>query len=213
MSDGAAQPEFELKARLEEDVEAFGERLREAGWRPVFRGLMRDRRYDTPGRDLEARDEVLRIRRYRDEEGRERESVLAWKGPAARESGLKRREEVEARIEDAGALAAVLARLGYSRATFAVDRRIAVWEKGGVTVRTEEFPRMDVLVEIEGDPSAVEARIPELGLRREAWLAWSLADFFRDYEERTGRGVRLTWSGEDGDSGDHEAFGDHEDDG
>ena len=54
--------EFELKAAPPGGAAGFRERLADAGWRLSFEGLMSDRRFDTPGRSLESRDEVLRIR-------------------------------------------------------------------------------------------------------------------------------------------------------
>lgn len=181
--------EFELKARVEAPT-ALRRRLREAGWRRTFRGEMRDRRYDTPDRRLEAEDRVLRIRRYSPTEGDGR-AVLAWKGPASAERGFRLREELASEVGDPDAAAAVLARLGYPEVTLAIDRRIEVWEKEGVVVRIEEYPRMDVLAEIEGDPAAVEARIGELGLAREAWRPQGLPAFVERYERRTGRKARL----------------------
>lgn len=156
---------------------------------------MMDRRLDTPDRRLEARDHVLRLRRYEDEGGRA-EAVLGWKGPVGTESGYKVREEWETVVEDAGALTEILGRLGFSSVTDAIDRLVDRFEKHGVTVRIEEYPRMDVLVEIEGAPERVEARLPDLGLPREAWRSWPLPRFVSDYERRTGEAAVLRWPDE-----------------
>ena len=51
----------------------------EAGAEPGFAGLMFDRRYDRGG-ELQARDEVLRLRVHRAADGTET-SQLGWKGP------------------------------------------------------------------------------------------------------------------------------------
>lgn len=193
--------EFELKARLHGDPEALRRRLREGGWRRVFRGEMRDRRLDTPEGALEARDEVLRLRRYRDEEGDVR-VVLAWKGPASEEEGFKLREELETEVGEERGARRILERLGFSEVTLAIDRRIEVYRKDAVTVRIEEYPRMDVLVEIEGEPERVERRIGELGLPREEWVPWSLEEFVRRYEERTGDRARLSRRAAAGEGGD-----------
>lgn len=182
--------EYELKARLREEPEAFRRRLRASGWVDTFRGEMSDRRLDTPDRRLEARDEVLRLRRYLPEAG-EPVSVVGWKGPAEAEEGFKLREELECEVREAGPVRELLGRLGYSAVTLAIDRRIERYEKEGVTLRIEEYPRMDVLVEIEGEPERVRARIPELGLPREAWKPWPLDEFVRRYERRTGSTARL----------------------
>ena len=183
--------EFELKARVEQP-EALRRRLREAGWRLAFRGEMRDRRYDAADRRLEAGDEVLRIRRYvPDGETGEARAILAWKGPASTETGFRLREELASPVGDASGVEGILERLGFPDVILSIDRRVDVWERDGVVVRIEEYPRMDVLAEIEGDPDAVETRIGELGLPRDAWRAAGLPEFVERYEERTGREARL----------------------
>lgn len=182
--------EYELKARLTDGTEAFRCRLRESGWRCTFRGEMSDRRLDTPDRRLEARDEVLRLRRYV-REGGEPVCLLGWKGPATEERGFKLREELECRVEEAAVVRALLDRLGYSAVTLAIDRRIERYEKDEVAVRIEEYPRMDILVEIEGEPERVRERIAELGLPRDAWKPWPLDEFVRRFERRTGATARL----------------------
>lgn len=191
--------EHELKARLEEDSDAFARRLREAGWRRTFRGEMRDRRYDSPERRLEAEDRVLRLRRWRGDAARAPSeidsalprAVLGWKGPAATSGGFKVREERETEVADADAMAGILARLGFPEVTMTIDRWVEIWDKGTVTVRIERYPRMDVLVEAEGPPEAVEAILPELGLPREAWSSAPLSTFISEFERRTGRTARL----------------------
>lgn len=189
--------EYELKARLPGGPETLRARLRASGWRPTFRGGMADRRIDTPDGTLEARDEVLRLRRYLPEEGEPR-AVLAWKGPARTEEGFKLREELECRVADAAAAREILARLGYSEVTLAIDRKIERYEKEGVSLRIEAYPRMDVLVEIEGEPARVRRRIDELGLARDAWKPWPLDEFVRRYEARTGEAARLARDEPDG---------------
>lgn len=164
--------EFELKARVEDGPEPLRRRL------------------DTPDRDLERKDEVIRLRRYLSAGGLER-TVLAWKGPASEPHGFKLREEWETDVEDGDQAREILSRLGYSTVSQAIDRQVEVYGKQGVQVRIEEYPRMDVLVEIEGDPKIVEAHIAELGFPREVWHSWSLARFVARFEARTGEPARL----------------------
>ena len=57
----------------------------------------------------------------------------------------------------------------------------------GAVVRLEWYPRMDVLVEVEGEPPAIEAAIAALGIDRSAFTAESLSAFVARYEARTGR--------------------------
>lgn len=182
--------EFELKARLADGGESLRQRLREAGWSLAFRGRILDRRYDTPARRLEERDEALRIRRYLREDGEVR-AVLAWKGPATEVEGLKRRDEFETRVEDSAGLAAILEALGYTEVTGIIDRRIETWEKNAVSVRIERYPRMDTLAELEGPPDQVRASIGELGLGEDAWKSWPLPVFVERFEARTGQEALL----------------------
>ena len=53
-------------------------------------------------------------------------------------------------------------------------------------VRFERYPRLDDLVEVEGEPAAIEAAIRVLGLPRAAFTTGRLPDFVREYELRTG---------------------------
>ena len=201
--------EFELKAALVDGGVSLRRRMAAAGWRLVFEGDMSDRRYDTPDRSLESRDEVLRVRRmtaaaeHRMTVGEHRmavgehRAVLGWKGPASERLGYKVRAEAETPVGDAETTAHILGRLGFTEITLAIDRRVELYEKGGVRVRIEAYPRMDTLVEIEGDPRVVDERLPELGLPREAWKPWGLPEFVCRYEERTGLAARLATAAAD----------------
>lgn len=182
--------EFELKAAPPGGVTEIRQKLVDAGWGLSFEGMMSDRRFDTPDRRLESRDEVLRVRRMTPLTG-ESLTQLAWKGPASEEGGYRVRPEAETLVEDTETAVAILENLGYSEVTLAIDRRIAVYEKGDVQARIEIYPEMDDLVELEGAPDRVEARFADLGLPREAWKPWPLDEFIRRYEERTGSKARL----------------------
>lgn len=174
--------EVELKsvvddlARRRAAVEAAGAVL-------VFSGRLEDRRYDTSDRTLTVRDHVLRVRVYRDAHAVRAE--LDFKGPMRREDGYKMREELGAHVTDPDALVAILDRLGYE-VTIAIDREIFQYELDGAMIRFEKYPRMDDLVEVEGQPDGIERAIEALGLPRDGFLADRLPDFARRFEERTG---------------------------
>jgi predicted adenylyl cyclase CyaB len=179
--------EVELKAV----VDSMGARIanvERAGGRLVFRGRLEDCRYDTAERQLRARDDVLRLRVYRDDHGTRAE--LGWKGPTRYEDGYKVRDEVGARSPDADALRHILERLGFV-ITREIDRDISQYELHGATVRFERYPRMDDLVEVEGDPDAIERAIAAIGLAREAFTSDRLFDFVRRWQERTGQSAAL----------------------
>jgi adenylate cyclase class IV len=181
--------ELELKAVVP-DPDSLRARLQAAGGQVRFRGRMSDRRYDRQG-ELAARDEVLRVRSF-EAAGAPVETVLGWKGPTQRSpDGYKRREELEV-----GVVApphALLAALGY-RPVYAIDRDVEIWELGGASVRLERYPDMDVLLEVEGSPDAIERAIDLTGIRRDAFTDESLIEFVRRFEARTGRSATLARS-------------------
>lgn len=176
--------EVELKAVIP-DPGAVCVRLVAAGAREQFRGRMSDRRYDRGG-ELGARDEVLRVRTYHHADGRT-EVVLGWKGPVRRSpEGYKQRAEVELPIAaGAASLQALLAALGYE-VVHAIDREVEVYDLDGATVRLERYPRMDPLLEVEGDPAAIERAIRASGIDRGAFSPDPLAEFVLRFELRTG---------------------------
>jgi adenylate cyclase class IV len=179
--------ELELKARVE-DPAALEAALTEAGAELLFRGEMIDRRYDRGG-ELERRDEVLRLRRYQADDG-VAFGVLGWKGPVSVRDGYKHREEHEAQVSQPEAVRVMLERLGYE-VVLRIDRRIAEYRLGGAAIRIEWYPAMDVLVEIEGEPEAIERAVRCTALPRERFLPEALPHFVAAYEQRTGQSARL----------------------
>jgi len=174
--------ETELKA-LVDDLAERRRRVEAAGGRLVFDGRLEDRRYDMPDRSLALEDHVLRVRRYVSEDGVRAE--LGWKGPTAHVDGLKQREELAAATSDPDSLERILEQLGYV-VTRGIDRRIAQYELHGVIVRFEEYPKMDTLVEVEGERDGIESAIAAIGLPREAFTVDRLPEFVARFEQRTG---------------------------
>ena len=72
----------------------------------------------------------------------------------------------------------MLAGLGYV-VTRSIDRDIEQFELGGAMVRFERYPRMDDLVEVEGEPEALERAIEALGIARAEFTAERLQEFCR----------------------------------
>lgn len=180
--------EVELKAVVE-DLDGARRRLEEAGAALHFAGHLADRRYDTVERTLAARDHVLRLRVYRsDERG---SATFDWKGPTQYESGYKVREELNTPVGDPEALARILEHAGYV-ITMEIDREIWQYELAGTTVRFERYPHMDDLVEVEGDPSGIEAAIRTLRLPRDSFTSDRLPAFVQRYESRTGERAVLS---------------------
>ncbi len=100
------------------------------------------------------------------------------------------REEVSSEVADPGAIAHILERLGYT-VIREIDRDVSQYTLDGATVRFERYPRMDVLVEVEGSPEAIERVIERLQLPRSEFSAARLPEFVARYEKRTGTRAAL----------------------
>lgn len=174
--------EVEVKAVVA-DPEAAERLLLASGAKLVFAGTLNDRRYDTADGTLAERGEVLRVRRYAGVSGDK--TVLDWKGPSDVQAGYKVREEISTGISDASALAPMLEKLGYVIVR-EIDRRITQYESNGAVIRFEFYPRMDTLVEVEGEPDAIERAIETLGMSRGEFTGESLDAFVLRFERRTG---------------------------
>ncbi len=174
--------EVELKAVVD-NLADRRKRLEKAGAKLSFEGRLSDRRYDIESRELAGRDEVLRVRRY---EGRSSsKTYLEWKGPTETQDVYKIREEVSTLVEDFDSLEQILTRLGFI-VTMEIDREIVQYQIGGATVRFESYPRMDVLVEVEGEPDSIEQAIDALGIARGQFNSDRLGAFVERFEQRTG---------------------------
>lgn len=172
--------ELELKGVVA-DPDTARRALLAAGARLTFRGTLRDRRFDRNG-EFTARDEVVRLRQYRSRDGSER-AQLGWKGPTRRSAeGYKMREEREIDLS-AGDGAAFLRGLGLE-SVHAIDRYIEVYDLGDGHARLEWYPRMDVLMEVEGTADAIERIIGLTGLPRDGFTSEALVAFTARYDAR-----------------------------
>ena len=102
------------------------------------------------------------------------------------DAGYKRREEIGAEAVDGETIIEILHRIGL-QVTQAIDREIKQFSLDGATVRMEHFPRMDDLVEVEGDEDSIERSIRRLGMARDDICADHLAAFPARYAARTGQ--------------------------
>jgi predicted adenylyl cyclase CyaB len=174
--------EVELKAVVD-DPAAARKRVEKAGAKLVFEGKLSDSRYDVESRELSERDEVLRVRRY--EAPGSTRAYLDWKGPTEQQEAYKIREEISTLVEGSDSLREILSRLGFM-VIVEIDRQIAQYELNGATIRFETYPRMDVLVEVEGQPDSIEQAIEALGMARGRFSSDRLARFVERFEQRTG---------------------------
>lgn len=174
--------EIELKAVVD-DLAERRRMIEAAGAALSFEGKISDRRFDFASRELSGRDEVLRTRRYQSTASTR--TYLDWKGPTEMQGAYKVRDEITAPVEDFDSLERILEKLGL-RLTWEIEREIAQYQLAGATIRFETYPRMDVLVEVEGEPDAIEAAIEALGLPRGMFTNERLPDFVNKFEHRTG---------------------------
>ena len=174
--------EVELKAVVD-DLAGARKRVEKAGAKLVFEGSLSDSRYDVESRELAERDEVLRVRRY--EALGSSKTYLEWKGPTEIQDVYKIREEISTLVEDFESLTRILKSLGFI-VTMEIDREVAQYELGGATLRFETYPRMDVLVEVEGEPDSIELAIEALGMPRGLFNSDRLPGFVGRFEQRTG---------------------------
>jgi predicted adenylyl cyclase CyaB len=182
--------ELELKAVVD-DPAVLALRLEASGAALTFRGRMTDRRYDLPTRELESRDQVLRLRSLEPAGRGEARAELAWKGPTRLSGGYKEREELQFEVGEVGAAAEVLARLGFV-VIEAIDRCVEFYAAGEAVVRLEWYPRMDVLVEVEGSTAAIERAVEATGMARSLFTADRLLDFVARFQRRTGRAAAVS---------------------
>lgn len=174
--------EIELKAVVD-DIVLRRSKVERAGGTLEMEGRLEDRRYDTADGELKQRDHVLRVRVFRD--GTTQRASFEWKGPARSRDGYRLREEIGTGASDPSALMAIVERLGFV-VTRAIDRHIAQYSLEGATVRFERYPRMDDLVEVEGEPDAIERAVAAIGISRSAYNSESLPEFVERFERRTG---------------------------
>lgn len=174
-----------------QDPEDLRRRLDSAGATAGFRGLMVDRRYDRND-SLVGSDHVLRIRELVSPGG-EPEYRVSWKGPTAvTVEGYKSRDELEYRIVPVSLSPAELfQRLGYQEVQ-RIERYVEYYRLAGADIRLEWYPRMDVLVELEGEPQAIESALKHLAIPRDEWRADSLPVFAARYAARTGVAAALS---------------------
>ena len=173
--------ELELKTVVP-DPSAVRTALLAAGATLSFRGLLVDRRYDRDGdcRCTAARDEVLRVRSYLRRNGSAR-AQLGWKGRTERSAeGYKRREERELDLRQ-GEPAPFLEALGF-QVVHAIDRYIESYDLADGQARLEWYPRMDVLIEVEGESTAIERIIAVTRLPRSSFTAEALTAFTARYD-------------------------------
>lgn len=131
-------------------------RLRAAGAAYVGRVLEINRILDDADGRLLRDGCGLRIRRVDVLDGRGSKPTVTFKGRKM-PGRFKQREEWESEIDDADALASILAGLGFTdRIVF--EKRRESWRLGSCAVELDEVPKLGLFVEVEGpDEAGIDA--------------------------------------------------------
>ena len=109
--------------------------------------------------------------------------------------GYKVRRELEYQVVPLGTNPReLLETLGY-RETQRIDRFVEYYDVESAAIRIEWYPRMDVLIEVEGNPVAIERALRVTGVPRERWRPDPLPVFAAEYQDRTGVPAVLSLAG------------------
>jgi len=156
--------EIEIKFAVK-DTTAVTEKLRKLGFR-IAVGRHREKNYlfDDSGGNLQKSGKLLRIRKTSSSQ------TFTYKGPISAKSKLKRREEIECRIEQPDVLMRILQEIGFSIQTEYSKYR-TVFEKDGFNISLDETEAGNYL-EVEGPSEEDVTRIGEK-------LGYSEKDFVR----------------------------------
>ena len=154
--------EIEIKLKVD-DLAPVRAKLQQLGATPAGEVLETNVFFDTPERDLLGSDCGLRLRRSRNITTSREQLIVTYKGPRA-EGRVKRREEIEVKVDALDATVDLLARLGYTR-FLSFEKRRESWKLDKSTVELDTLPNLGSYVEIEAASEADVNRVQEkLGL-------------------------------------------------
>lgn len=176
--------EIELKFRVA-SLPSLERRLQQLGFRvDTPRTFESNTLYDTPGRDLKARGELLRLRQYGT-----RQVMTHKRHPDDEEQGsrYKVRIETETALEDASALAEVFTRLGYGP-VFRYEKYRSEYSdplQPGAHMVVDETP-LGVFAELEGPTSWIDRTLEALEVSVQDCLTESYGKLFLAWKAETG---------------------------
>ena len=137
----------EIEAKLKvESLEKIKHRLTKLGAEFLQEQLQTDYHFDDANRTLQKTDRCLRIRRQLS--NRTEQFFLTYKGPKEK-SRLKKRQEIEIKIEDADSTEKLLSALGYEK-VLTIEKKRWLWQLDECEVALDELPLLGEFVEIEG---------------------------------------------------------------
>ena len=171
--------ETEIKFRVA-DVAALTERLKAAGFElETARAFESNVLYDTPGRAMRARTEILRIRDYA---GRwtVTHKRLPEVGPG--EDRHKHRIETETEVADGKVLAELFRSLGLVEA-FRYEKWRTEWKHGEGHCVVDETP-IGNFAELEGSPEWIDSAAVRLGIDSADYITLSYGRLFDQWREQ-----------------------------
>jgi adenylate cyclase, class 2 len=140
------------------------------------RTLEEDQLFDRASGELQAADQVLRLRR------RGAHATVTYKGPADRER-YKSREEIEFDVSAADSFLVVLDRLGY-RPGFRYEKYRSKFTISGEPgmIMIDETP-VGIYIELEGPGDWIDSTAARLGYTADDFLTTSYAALYRQFRE------------------------------
>jgi len=131
--------------------------------------------FDTAGRDLRGRGQLIRLRRVGER------AILTYKGPG-QSVRHKSREEIELDISDAGPMREILDRLGY-RPVFFYEKFRTEYSRDQGILTIDETPIGNFL-ELEGVEEWIDLTAAELGYVESDYILLSYASLYLDYRQQ-----------------------------
>jgi adenylate cyclase class 2 len=172
----AANNEVEIKFRIE-NLPALSRKLRTAKFRLITgRTHEVNTLYDFPGRKLQKRGELLRLRKYGDK------WVLTHKAKG-KTGRHKTRGETETEVEDGQKMEGILHALGFSP-SFRYEKFRAEWSDGTGHVVIDETP-IGNFGEIEGPAQWIDRTAKILEISTVDYITLSYAELFYEWKRRS----------------------------
>ncbi len=175
--------EIEVKVPVP-DVDRFERQLMQAGFTlDTPRTFEQNTLYDTPGRELKARGEILRVRNYG---GRFLVTHKRHPEDEDKASMYKVRIETESTVSDGAALAEIFTRLGFGPA-FRYEKYRSEYSHAaspGAHLVVDETP-IGNFAELEGPPAWIDSVLLMLGIDPAACLTESYGRLFLAWKQRT----------------------------
>lgn len=173
--------ETEIKIRMVQGEAEFQAFLAEHGYLPAApRQLESDTVYDRPDGELRGSSRLLRLRQEGDR------FTLTYKGPPARATIHKSREEIETLVTDGTALDQILFKLGYEI--------VFRYEKYRTKFRHQNFSGLITFdetpignyIELEGAAEWIDRTATELGYSTKDYISLSYRDLYLRHCESAG---------------------------